>query len=89
MAEGDPEQVYQYDIAMGGRVKGCPGCGNLVEKVGGDHHVMCGCEAKPAGGTLAKALAGGGCGHEWSWKDGRPLGGGRPGHPINERQVYF
>ena len=69
---------------MGGRVKGCPGCGNLVEKVGGDHHVMCGCEAKPAGGALAEALAGGGCSHEWSWKDGRPLGGGRPGHPIND-----
>ena len=75
--------------AMGGAVKGCPACGSLIEKIDGDHQVMCGCEAKPAGGTLAKALAGGGCGHEWSWKDGRPLGGGRPGHPINERQVYF
>ena len=39
--------------------------------------------------SMIAALAGGGCVHEWSWKDGRPLGGGRPGHPINERQVYF
>ena len=36
--------------AMGGAVKGCPACGNLIEKVDGDHQVMCGCEAKPAGG---------------------------------------
>ena len=67
----------------------CPACGTLIVKNGGDDNLMCGCEAKAAGGTMAKALAGGGCGHEWSWKDGRPLGGGRPGHPINERQVYF
>ena len=75
--------------AMGGRAKACPACGNVVEKHGGDHQVMCGCEAKPAGGTMEKALRGGGCGHQWSWKNGKPLGNGRPGHPINERQYYF
>ena len=49
-----------------------------MEKAGGDHQIMCGCEAKPAGGTMEKALRGGGCGHQWSWKDGRPLGNGAP-----------
>ena len=50
---------------------------------------MCGCEAKPAGGTMAKALAGGGCGHCFSFKDGKPLEYGKPGEPYNERQIYF
>ena len=75
--------------AMGGLAKGCPGCGNVIEKVDGDHQVMCGCEAKPAGGTMAKALAGGGCGHCFNFTTGAPIEYGRPGNPYNERQVYF
>ena len=30
----------------------CPACGLVFMKNGGDHQVMCGCEAKPAGGTM-------------------------------------
>ena len=44
-----------------------PACNFLIIKDGGDHQMMCGCEAAPAGGTMAKALAGGGCGHKFSW----------------------
>mmetsp|Transcript_14344 Transcript_14344/g.37725 ORF Transcript_14344/g.37725 Transcript_14344/m.37725 type:complete len:97 (+) Transcript_14344:255-545(+) len=51
--------------------------------------MMCGCEAKPAGGTMEKALAGGGCGHEFNFKTLKPLGSGSPGNPANERQVNF
>ena len=43
-------------------IKACPACGMLLEKISGDNQMMCGCEAKPAGGTYRKALAGGGCG---------------------------
>ena len=75
--------------AMGGAVKGCPACGSLIEKIDGDHQVMCGCEAKPAGGTLAKALAGGGCGHCWDFRNGNAIEHGKPGQPYNERQVYY
>jgi len=75
--------------ACGGAVKGCPACGNLIEKVDGDHQVMCGCEAKPAGGTIAKALAGGGCGHCWDFRNGSAIEYGKPGQPYNERQVYY
>ena len=70
-------------------IKPCPACGMLIEKVGGDHQVMCGCLAKPAGGTLAKALAGGGCGHCWNFDTGAPLEYGKPGQPFNERQTKF
>ena len=61
----------------------------LIEKIDGTYHVMCGCEAKPAGGTYQKALAGGGCGHEWNWDSGAPLGRGRSGAPANDLQVNF
>ena len=52
-------------------------------------HVVCGCEAKPAGGTLEKALAGGGCGHEFNFMTGAPLGTGKRGQPDNDRQYKF
>ena len=51
--------------------------------------MMCGCEAKPAGGTYRKALAGGGCGHMFDFATLRPLGCGAPGEPANERQGRF
>ena len=70
-------------------IKACPACGMLVEKVGGDDQMMCGCEARVAGGTYAKALAAGGCGHEWNWGTLAPLGTGRYGAPANDRQVLF
>ena len=28
----------------------CPACGLVMEKISGDDSMMCGCEAKPAGG---------------------------------------
>ena len=61
----------------------------LLEKISGDDTMMCGCEAKPAGGNYRKALAGGGCGHEFNFSTLAPLGCGRPGAPANERQVNF
>jgi len=30
----------------------CPACGVVMEKISGDNSMMCGCEAKPAGGTM-------------------------------------
>jgi hypothetical protein len=51
--------------------------------------VMCGCEAKPAGGTYEKALRGGGCGHMFNFNTLAPMGVGTPGQPANERQVRF
>ena len=50
--------------------------------------MMCGCD-KPAGGTMKKALQGGGCGHQFNFRTGAPLGEGRMGHPVNERQWKF
>ena len=70
-------------------IKACPACGMLIEKIDGDRQVMCGCEARPAGGTYQKAIAGGGCGHEFNFATLAPLGCGSPGAPANERQVYF
>ena len=68
-------------------IKACPACGMLLEKISGDNQMMCGCEAKPAGGTYRKALAGGGCGHMFDFATLRPLGCGAPGEPANERPV--
>ena len=43
-------------------------CGTVIVKNGGDNNMMCGCEAEAAGGTMAKTLAGGGCGVEFNFK---------------------
>ena len=51
--------------------------------------MMCGCEGRPAGGTYERALAGGGCGHEFNFATLAPLGRGRPGAPANGKQVNF
>ena len=59
---------------------------------------MCGCEARPAGGTYDKAWRRGGCGYIYNFETGQPMGQGEPGHgwpghPANhagnERQVHF
>ena len=50
---------------------------------------MCGCEGKPAGGTLLKALRGGGCGVEWNWDSQQAVAFGCPGAPAHPRQVRF
>ena len=70
-------------------IKACPACGMLIEKIGGDDNVMCGCEAKAAGGTYQKALRGGGCGHEFNFKTLASVGTGRLGHPANAKQKLF
>ena len=70
-------------------IKACPACGMLIEKIGGDDNVMCGCEAKAAGGTYQKALRGGGCGHEFNFKTLASMGTGRLGHPANAKQKLF
>ena len=70
-------------------IKACPACGILMEKISGDDTMMCGCEARPAGGTFEKAWAAGGCGHEFNFRTLAPLGVGKPGEPHNARQVYF
>jgi hypothetical protein len=46
----------------------------LIEKVGGNNEMMCGCEARVAGGYLEKALSGGGCGHEFNFVSLKPMG---------------
>ena len=70
-------------------IKACPACGMLIEKIGGDDNVMCGCEAKAAGGTYQKALRGGGCGHEFNFQTLASMGTGRLGHPANAKQKLF
>ena len=75
--------------ALGGDAKQCPACGMVISKMGGNHEVMCGCEAKAAGGTMAKALAAGGCGHQFNYSTLQPLGIGKPGEPANDRQWKF
>ena len=75
--------------ALGNEATQCPACGFVIIKNGGDDQMMCGCEAKPAGGTMEKALRGGGCGHQFNFRTGAPLGEGRMGAPINERQWKF
>lgn len=70
-------------------IKECPACGMLIEKIDGDAQVMCGCEARPAGGNYEKALAGGGCGHEFHFDTLNPIGCGKPGEPANDRQKFF
>lgn len=72
-------------------IKGCPACGMLLEKISGSDEMMCGCEARIAGGTPSKALAAGGCAHEFNFRTGQPLSGfsGRPGAPLNDRQRLF
>ena len=76
--------------ALGIECKGCPACNMLVTKEGGDDTMMCGCEARPAGGTMEKALRQGGCGHEFNFKTLKALGdSGKPGAPKNDRQQNF
>ena len=67
----------------------CPACGTLIVKNGGDDNLMCGCEAKAAGGTMAKALAGGGCGLQFNFKTLQPIADGAPGKPANDRQWRY
>ncbi len=69
--------------------KQCPACGTVIMKYDGDNTMMCGCEARPAGGTMAKALLAGGCGHEFNFATGAPIDSGRPGAPANDRQWKF
>jgi len=38
---------------------------------------------------MQKALAGGGCGHEFDFTTGVAKGGGAKNHPENERQFKF
>ena len=59
---------------LGDQATQCPACGFVIIKNGGDDQMMCGCEAKPAGGTMQKALQGGGCGHQFNFTTGAPLG---------------
>ena len=70
-------------------IKACPACGILLEKVSGDSSMMCGCEARAAGGTTEKAIAGGGCGHEFDFDTLAPIAYGRPGNPAHPRQRRF
>ena len=83
------EEVDDLLAALGDEATTCPACGNIIIKNGGDNQMMCGCEAKPAGGTMEKALAGGGCGHMFDFNTGAPLGNGSIGNPINDRQWKF
>ena len=67
----------------------CPACGFVIERISGDDNMMCGCEARAAGGNKAKALRNGGCGHEFKFSSGAPNGTGSMGAPDNPRQWKF
>ena len=88
-ADYDEATILMIIEAMGGNACQCPACGMVISKEGGDDQVMCGCEAQPAGGTLEKAFAGGGCGHQFNYSTLQPLGIGKPGEPANDRQWKF
>lgn len=79
----------QLDSSFPSSIKPCPACGIYIEKINGDDNMMCGCEARPAGGTYEKALAGGGCGHEFKWSTMEPVAVGKPGAAANDRQINF
>ena len=85
----DDQEAEMLLAALGGAATRCPACGMVILKHGGDDQMMCGCEAAPAGGTMDKALRGGGCGHMFNFRSGRPLGQGKPGQPANARQWRF
>ena len=85
----EAERASEDEVLLPPGIKQCPGCGMLVEKTDGDNHMMCGCEARPAGGNLFKALRGGGCGLEWCWDTLAPTGYGAPGRPAHPRQRRF
>ena len=74
---------------LGDTACACPACGFIIERADGDDTMMCGCDGRPAGGTTEKAFAGGGCGHEFHFVTGAPLGCGSAGNPANERQWKF
>lgn len=86
----DEEQMRSMVEVLGKRdASQCPACGVVIMKASGDDTMMCGCEARPAGGTMDKALRGGGCGHEFKFRSGQPLGQGSLGKPVNARQWKF
>ena len=85
--EANPEPEEAIELPPG--MKQCPGCGIIVQRISGDASMMCGCEARIAGGTLFKALRGGGCGHEWNWDSLEPLDYGAPGAPAHPRQTRY
>lgn len=88
-AAHEAERASEADVQLPDSIRACPACGLLMEKISGDDTMMCGCEARPAGGTYERALANGGCGHEFNFATLAPLGTGKPGEPANERQVRF
>ena len=88
-AAAHPVEQAEGPLQLPPGIKACPACGMLIEKIGGDDNVMCGCEAKAAGGTYQKALKGGGCGHEFNFKTLASVGTGRLGHPWNAKQKLF
>ena len=89
VAAEDSGEEKKTDIQLPEGIKKSPCCGILVQRISGSSEMMCGCEAKPAGGTLFKALRGGGCGHEWNWDTGAAIAYGSLGHPAHPRQVRF
>ena len=57
-------------FANKGRFKPCPNCGMMIEKNEGCDYMMCGTTSH---GSLAKAIANGGCGYMFSWNTGKPI----------------
>jgi len=83
----EPETITQDNDEL--HLKSCPACGVYIENVGGGDEMMCGCESRRSGGTYEKAIVQGGCGHEFRWNTLEPIGYGKFGAPVNERQVNF
>jgi hypothetical protein len=82
-------QNHELKVIMGNMLVQCPACGFLIEKAEGDDSMMCGCEARPAGGTLEKAFLSGGCGHEFHYRTLAAQGTGAQDDPANNRQWKF
>jgi hypothetical protein len=40
----------KYDMLLPPTMKRCPGCGIIIEKIGGGDAIICGCEPRSKGG---------------------------------------
>ena len=80
------------NILLPANMQQCPACSIIIEKIDGDNTMMCGCEGRPAGGNMEKAIRNGGCGCEFNFQTLVVNGDknhGHMGHPANNRQINF
>ena len=45
---------HEPNLRLPPGMKQCPACNIIIEKAGGDDNILCGCEAKAAGGDSVR-----------------------------------